>query len=79
MPAAAHRYGDCHIAIQARLTGDQPVRVQGVTTVASRTGKEHLAITVGRVLLYLEDRAALNALTDAIRRARAGLSSQRCK
>jgi len=47
------------------------VRVHGVTTVASRTGREHLAVTVGRVLLYLEDRAALDALVDAVRRAEA--------
>jgi len=47
------------------------VRVHGVTTVASRTGREHLAVTVGRVLLYLEDRAALAALVEAVRRAQA--------
>jgi hypothetical protein len=66
--SAEHRYGDCQVAAQARLVGDQPVPVQGVTAVASRTGREHLAVTVGRVLLYLEDRAAL---VDAVRRAQA--------
>ena len=71
MPATQPTYGDCQIAVQARLAGDQPVRVQGVTAVASRTGKEHLSILVGRLLLYLEDRAALDALTDAINRANA--------
>jgi hypothetical protein len=74
MPAAQHRYGDCQVAVPARLAGDQPVRVQGVTAVASRTGREHLSVTVEQVLLYLEDRAALDALdalVDAVRRAQA--------
>jgi hypothetical protein len=71
VPAPQHTYGDCQIAVQARLAGDQPVRVQGVTAVASCTGKEHLSVMIGRVLLYLEDRAALDALTDAIQRANA--------
>jgi hypothetical protein len=66
-----HRYGECRVAVQARMFGDQPPRVQGVTAVASRTGKEHLAITIGRVLLYVEDRVALNALVDAFRQAQA--------
>jgi hypothetical protein len=47
------------------------VRVQGVTAVASRTGRGHLAVTVGRVLQYLEDREALAALVEAVRRAQA--------
>ncbi len=69
MRAPRHTYGDCYIAVTARLVGDQPIRVQGVTSIASRTRREHLAVTVGRVLLYLEDRAALDALTMAVRRA----------
>ena len=68
MAASEHRYGDCYIAVQARLVGDQPIRVQGVTAVASRTGRAHLAVTVGRVLLYLEDREALDVLREAARR-----------
>ncbi len=63
------QYGDCYIAVQARLVGDQPIRVQGVTAVASRTGQEHLAVKVGRVLLYLEDRAAFDALRAAVAQA----------
>lgn len=69
MSAAQHRYGDCFVVAQARLVGDQPVHVQGVTAVASRTGREHLAVTIGRVLIYLEDRAALDALVTAVTRA----------
>jgi hypothetical protein len=71
MASAEHRYGNCQVAAQARLVGDQQVRVQGVTAVASRTGKEHLSVTVGRVLLYLEDRATLAAFVEAVERAQA--------
>jgi hypothetical protein len=69
MPAAEHRYGDCVVIAQARLNGGQLVRVQGVTAMASRNRSEHLAVTVGRLLLILEDRAALNAVRDAVDRA----------
>jgi hypothetical protein len=37
--------------------------------MASRNRSEHLAVTVGRLLLILEDRAALNAVRDAVDRA----------
>jgi len=69
MASAEHRYGECYLAVQVRLVGDQPVRVQAVTAVASRTGSEHVAVTVGRVLFYLQDRAALEALRAAVEQA----------
>lgn len=69
MPAYQHRLGSCDVIASARLRGDQETRVQGVTSVASPTGQEHIALRVGRVLLYLEDRDALMALCHAARRA----------
>ncbi|MDQ6874936.1 MAG: hypothetical protein M3042_07760 [Actinomycetota bacterium] len=69
MAAIEHRYGECYIVAQVRLVGDQPVAVQGVTSMASRDKREHVVITVGRVLIYLEDRGALDALAEAVRRA----------
>lgn len=69
MPAYEHRLGTCEVIANARLRGDQDTRVQGVTSVASRTGEAHLALRVGRVLVYLEDRDALLALGRAVRRA----------
>lgn len=69
MSSVEHRFGDCYIAAQARMSGDQPINVRGVTAVASRNGREHVALTVGRVLVYLEDHAALAALSRAVREA----------
>jgi hypothetical protein len=55
----------CTIAIQAlcRVTFDW--RVQGVTGAAARLGQAHIAVRYGRLLIYLENRAALEALVDA--------------
>lgn len=75
MSAAKHRYGDCCVVAQARFVGDQPVHVRGITAGASRSGSEHLAVTIGRVLIYLEDRAALDALITAVTRA-SGLADE---
>jgi hypothetical protein len=69
MTAAEHRYGDCYIGVQVRLVGDQPIRVRGITAVASAPGREHIAVTVGRILIYLEDHAALDALAAAVEQA----------
>ena len=57
---------DCTIAIQALCHGAIDWRVQGVTGAAARPGREHIALRYGRVLLYVEDRAALAALADAV-------------
>jgi len=40
----------------ARLADDQDANVRAVVDAASRTGRGYLAVRVGRVLLYLEDR-----------------------
>jgi hypothetical protein len=69
MPAHEHRLGSCEVIASARLRGDQEDRVQGMTSVASPTGKAHIALRVGRVLLDLEDRDALDALRRAVRKA----------
>jgi hypothetical protein len=69
MPAHEHRLGSCEVIASARLRGDQESRVQGMTSVASPTGEAHIALRVGRVLLYLQDRDALDALRRAVRTA----------
>ena len=60
---------DCTIAIQALCRGVFDWRVQGVTGAAARKGQAHIALRYGRVLLYLEDRAALETLVDAVEAA----------
>ena len=60
---------DCTIAIQALCHGSLEWRVRGVTGAAARPGREHIALRFGRVLLYVEDRAALAALVDAVQAA----------
>ncbi|WP_020578935.1 hypothetical protein [Actinopolymorpha alba] len=70
MPSSEHRTGDMRVAVQAIVSGDQDSRVQAVTADASPTGEPYVSVRVGRVLLYLEDRAALNAFAKAFDRAR---------
>lgn len=55
-----------------RTHGDQPINVRGVTAVASRTRREQLAVTVGRVLVHLEGRNALRAWTNEFVQAEMG-------
>jgi hypothetical protein len=59
----------CTVATQALCRGELDWRVQGVTGAAARKGKAHIALRYGRVLLYLEDMAALDALVDAVEAA----------
>lgn len=59
----------CEVIASARMRGDQQERVQGMTAVASRSGEAHIALRVGQVLLYLEDREALTTLVRAVRKA----------
>jgi len=59
----------CSIAATVSMAGRQEVQVRGVTAMASPRGFGHVAIRVGRVLLYVEDRDALEALQEAVRRA----------
>jgi hypothetical protein len=66
---AAKRHRACTIAIQALCRGELDWRVQGVTGAAARKGQAHIALRFGRVLLYLEDMAALETLVDAVEAA----------
>jgi hypothetical protein len=59
----------CTVATQALCRGELDWRVQGVTGAAARKGQAHIALRYGRVLLYLEDMAALDALVDAVEAA----------
>ena len=57
------------VATQAIFAGPQDHRVSAMTAQASGRGYGHIAVRVGRVLLYLEDRQALEAWTTAIAKA----------
>jgi hypothetical protein len=59
----------CDVAAQAVLVGNQDIRVTAVAACASGTGHGHIAVRVGRVLIYLHDRESLNACRDAWGRA----------
>jgi hypothetical protein len=71
MSSSEHRFGTCDVIASARMRGDQASRVRAVAAVASTTGEAHLSVRVSGVLIYLEDRAALEALVRAVRRAEA--------
>ena len=58
----------CRVAVQAVMEGMQEVRVQGVTPLAG-PGHGQIAIRLGRVLIYLNDREALDSLLDAAQQA----------
>lgn len=73
MASAAHREPQpvCLVATQAICRGNQDTAVTVVAGAAARPGREHIALRYGRVLLYLEDRAALAALAACVARAQA--------
>ena len=58
----------CRVAVQAVMEGMQEVRVQAVTPLAG-PGHGQIAIRLGRVLIYLNDREALDSFLDASSRA----------
>ena len=58
----------CRVAVQAVMEGMQEVRVQAVTPLAG-PGHGQIAIRLGRVLIYLNDRQALESLQDACQQA----------
>jgi hypothetical protein len=60
-------YG-CRVAAQAVMQGTQDVRVQALTPPAG-PGHGQIAVRVGRVLVYVNDREALNSFLDAWREA----------
>jgi len=57
------------VATQAIFAGPQDHRVSAMTPQATGRGYGHIAVRVGRVLVYLEDRDALQAWTTAIGKA----------
>ncbi len=57
------------VATQAIFAGPQEHRVCAMTPQATGRGYGHIAVRVGRVLVYLEDRDALQAWTTAIGKA----------
>jgi hypothetical protein len=59
----------CDVAAQAVLRGNQDIRVIAVAACTSGNGRGHIAVRLGRVLIYLEDRDALAAGRDAWGRA----------
>ena len=58
----------CRVAVQAVLEGTQEIRVQAVTPLAG-PGHGQIAIRLGRILVYINDREALDSLLDAWRQA----------
>ncbi len=57
----------CRLAVQAVVEGMQEVRVQAVTPLAGGHGQ--IAIRVGRILVYVNDREALDSFLDAWQQA----------
>lgn len=57
------------LVCQALCQGPLDTSVTAVTGAVARKGKAHIAVRYGRVLLYIEDRAALEALVGAVDRA----------
>lgn len=58
-----------HVAAQVVMRGTQGYRVRAVAPEAGVQGKGHIAIRIGRVLIYLQDRDALRSLRDAVEEA----------
>jgi len=58
------------VATQAIFAGPQDHRVFAMTPEATGRGYGHIAVRVGRILVYLEDRQALEAWTTAIAKGR---------
>ena len=59
----------CEPATQAVMAGMQDIRVAGQNAHATGRGHGLISIRVGQVLVYLEDREALNSWIAAIQRA----------
>ena len=59
----------CLLAVQAKVRGYQDLRVTGENAQVTGIGHGVIAIRVGQVLLYLEDREALFSWVAAVQRA----------
>lgn len=58
-------FGDCRVAAQAVCHGGQHIKVMAVAGTASGNGQAHIAVRVGRVLVYVADREALRCFVAA--------------
>jgi hypothetical protein len=58
----------CRVAAQAVMEGRQDFRVQAVTPLAG-PGQGQIAVRIGRLLVYVNDREALNSFLDAWQQA----------
>lgn len=70
VPGIGKRDADyqCRIAAQAVMEGTQDHRVQAVTALAG-PGHGQIAVRVGVLLIYLNDREALNSFLEAWQQA----------
>ena len=59
----------CAVAAQANMTGYQSLRVECLTPNFTGRSSGVISIRVGQVLVYLEDREALQSWVAAIQRA----------
>lgn len=55
----------CELATQAVMAGNQDIRVLAANGRDNGLGHGHIAVRVGRLLVYVHDREALEAFTDA--------------
>ncbi len=58
----------CRVAAQAVMEGTQDFRVQAVTALAG-PGQGQIAVRIGRLLVYVNDREALNSFLNAWQQA----------
>ena len=72
VPRTSTRINDhqFRIAAQAIVEGMQDIRVEAATPLAG-PGHGQIAVRVGRLLVYVSDREALDSFLDAWRRAEA--------
>src|SRR4051794_38466777 len=54
----------CQVAAQANFAGTQDTRVQAATPLAE-PGRGYIAVRIGKMLIYVEDRDALESCVSA--------------
>jgi len=66
MPSREHRLdGESYVAVQVVCRGQLESKVLAVAAQASRNGNAHVAVRVGRTLVYVQDRQALESFAAA--------------
>ncbi len=60
---------ECRVSVQAVCRGGQGYKVLAVAGTASDNGQPHIAVRVGRILIYVADHEALGCFVDAWRKA----------